>query len=129
LNPAFRANLYFSVAGSHLGGSRQYFQPESDAQQPHHIIVLLMPTSCALNDGCLSLHLVKRANMTPEAALNAQILRYRQMTREQRVLIALRLHEMSCEMARVGIRRQSPSATDSEVESLLRKRLELARTT
>ena len=66
--------------------------------------------------------------MTPEAALNAQVLRYRQMTREQRVLIALRLHEMSCEMARVSIRRQSPSATDSEVESLLRKRLELART-
>ena len=66
--------------------------------------------------------------MTPEAALAAQIDRYRAMTREERVGIALRLHEMACEMARLGIRRQHPSATPAEVEELLRQRLELART-
>ena len=66
--------------------------------------------------------------MTPQAALEAQIARYRAMTREERVAIALRLHELACEMARLGIRRQHPGATPAEVEHLLRKRLELART-
>jgi len=46
--------------------------------------------------------------MTPEAALQAQIERYREMTPEQRVAIALRLHELACEMSRLGIRRQNP---------------------
>ncbi|MCD6052596.1 MAG: hypothetical protein K0Q55_4014 [Verrucomicrobia bacterium] len=66
--------------------------------------------------------------MSPEAALAAQIERYRQMTCEERVMIALRLHEMSCEMARMGIRRQHPEADDAEVNRLLRERLTLART-
>ncbi len=66
--------------------------------------------------------------MTPQAALAAQIERYRQMTREQRVAIALGLHELSCDMARMGIRRQHPHADEAEVNRLLRKRLELART-
>ena len=48
------------------------------------------------------------------------------MTREQRVSIAFRLHELACEMARLGIRRQHPKATPPEVEELLRRRLELA---
>lgn len=65
--------------------------------------------------------------MTPEAALNVQINRYRAMTCEQRVAIALRLHELACEMARLGIRRQHPNAPVSEVEDLLRERLKLAR--
>jgi hypothetical protein len=65
--------------------------------------------------------------MTPEAALEKQIARYREMTREERVKIALGLHELACEMARVGIRRQHPSASADEVELLLRERLELAR--
>lgn len=65
--------------------------------------------------------------MTPQAALAAQIERYRQMTREQRVAIALGLHELSCNMARMGIRRQHPEADDAEVERLLRRRLALAR--
>ena len=65
--------------------------------------------------------------MTPEAGLEAQIVRYRNMTCEQRVLIALRLHELACEMARLGIRRQNPQATPQEVEELLRQRLALAR--
>ena len=65
--------------------------------------------------------------MSPEAALNAQIARYREMTTEQRVLTALRLHELACQMARLGIRRQHPEAPPNEVERLLHERLELAR--
>ncbi len=66
--------------------------------------------------------------MRTEAALAFQIKRYREMTPEQRVGIALRLHELACEMARLGIRRQHPQATPAEVNELLRRRLELART-
>jgi hypothetical protein len=66
--------------------------------------------------------------MTPEAALELQLELYRAMTCEERVAIALRLHELACDMSRLGIRRQHPSATPTEVEELLRRRLELART-
>ena len=66
--------------------------------------------------------------MTPDAALEAQIARYRAMSREERVAIALRLHELACEMSRLGIRRQHPDASPAEVEEKLRERLELART-
>ena len=48
------------------------------------------------------------------------------MTREQRVTVALRLHELACEMARLGIRRQHPEADAAQVERLLRERLALA---
>lgn len=65
--------------------------------------------------------------MAPEEAVEMQIERYREMTREQRVGIALRLHELSCELARMGIRRQHPGASADEVEALLRERLALAR--
>ncbi len=65
--------------------------------------------------------------MTAEAASNKQIERYRQMTGEQRLAIALELHEMSCNVAREGIRRQNPDADAAEVERLLRHRIELAR--
>lgn len=67
--------------------------------------------------------------MTPEAALERQIARYREMTCEQRVMVALRLHELACDMARLGIRRQHPAASSTEVDGLLRKRLELTRAT
>jgi hypothetical protein len=65
--------------------------------------------------------------MSPEAALDAQIARYREMTPMQRLSIGLGLHELACEMARLGIRRQHPKAKPEEVEKLLHKRLELAR--
>ena len=65
--------------------------------------------------------------MTPAAALEEQIKRYRRMTGEQRLALALELHEMSCDIAREGIRRQNPNADAAEVERLLRRRLELAR--
>lgn len=65
--------------------------------------------------------------MTADVALQKQIERYRQMTGEQRLAVALELHAMSCDIAREGIRRQHPNADAAEVERLLRHRLELAR--
>lgn len=65
--------------------------------------------------------------MTPDAALEHQIERYRQMTGEQRLKIALDLHEFACNVAREGIRRQFPEATADEVEQHLRRRIELSR--
>lgn len=64
--------------------------------------------------------------MTPEAALALQIERYRAMTPEERLAIALDLHELACDMAREGIRRQFPAADEAEVERRLRERLEAA---
>jgi hypothetical protein len=65
--------------------------------------------------------------MTAAAALEQQIRHYRRMTGEQRLALALELHEMSCDIAREGIRRQHPDADANEIERLLRRRLELAR--
>ena len=65
--------------------------------------------------------------MTTAAALEHQIRHYRRMTGEQRLAIALGLHEMACEVSREGIRRQHPEADAAEIERLLRRRLELAR--
>ncbi len=65
--------------------------------------------------------------MTPERALNEQIERYRRMTGEQRLAIALELHELSCNVAREGIRQQHPKADEAEVERLLRQRIGWAR--
>ena len=65
--------------------------------------------------------------MTPEQAVSQQIARYRRMTGEERLRIALDLHELACQVAREGIRRQHPEATPEEVEQHLRRRIELAR--
>ena len=65
--------------------------------------------------------------MDASTALARQIERYRGMTGEQRLAIALELHDLSCDIAREGIRRQHPEADAAEVERLLRRRLELAR--
>lgn len=65
--------------------------------------------------------------MAATKALDEQINRYRLMTGEQRLAVALDLHEMSCDIAREGIRRENPKADAAEVERLLRGRLELAR--
>jgi hypothetical protein len=64
--------------------------------------------------------------MTPEAALEKQIERYRAMSGEERLKIALDLHAFSCEMAREGIRHQFPDADEVEVDRRLRLRLEAA---
>jgi hypothetical protein len=65
--------------------------------------------------------------MTAVTALEQQIQIYRHMTGEQRLAIALNLHEMSCEIAREGIRRQHPEASAPAVERLLRRRIQLSR--
>ena len=65
--------------------------------------------------------------MNPDRALAEQIKRYQGMTGEQRLAIALELHEMSCDIAREGIRRQNPAASAEEIERLLHHRLELSR--
>jgi hypothetical protein len=65
--------------------------------------------------------------MTPEAALEEQIKRYRQMTGEQRLKIALNLQEFACEVSRADIRHQHPGASAAEVEQLLHQRIEMGR--
>jgi hypothetical protein len=65
--------------------------------------------------------------MNAHHALAEQIKRYRRMTGEERLAVALELHELACDVAREGIRRQSPQADPETVERLLRRRLELAR--
>ena len=65
--------------------------------------------------------------MTVATALEKQIGQYRHMTGEQRLKIALDLHEMSCNIARAGIRQQHPDANETEVENFLHARLKLAR--
>jgi hypothetical protein len=65
--------------------------------------------------------------MTPEAALQLQIQCYRKMTGQQRLEIALQLHALACDLAREGIRRQFPDATDDEIQRRLRLRLEASR--
>ncbi len=64
--------------------------------------------------------------MSPEEALATQIERYRAMTGEQRLKIALDLHAFACEIAREGIRHQFPNADEAEVDRLLRPRLQTA---
>jgi hypothetical protein len=61
--------------------------------------------------------------MFPEDALRRQIECYRKMTGEQRLDIALGLHDLSCDLAREGIRRQHPQADPPEIERLLRDRI------
>jgi hypothetical protein len=65
--------------------------------------------------------------MSPQAALDFQIERYREMSGEERLAIALDLHELSCDIARERIRAQHPDADESEVEHLLHNRICAAR--
>jgi len=64
--------------------------------------------------------------MNPQGALQKQIEKYQTMTGEERLRVALDLHELSCEIARDGIRHQHPEASADEVERLLRERIALA---
>ena len=65
--------------------------------------------------------------MNADVASERQIEGYRRMTGEQRLAIVLDLHELSCDIAREGIRRQYPEADAREVERLLRQRIETCR--
>ena len=64
--------------------------------------------------------------MSPREAADFQVQAYRRMTGEERLAIALRLHDLSCDIAREGIRRQHPGASEAQVNELLRARLQLA---
>ena len=64
--------------------------------------------------------------MSPELAEQKQIEAYRTMTGEERLAIGLRLHALSCEIARESIRSQFPSAPPAQVEERLRERIRLA---
>ena len=57
--------------------------------------------------------------MTQEDALQRQIELYRAMTGEQRLKIALDLHEFACDVAREGIRHQFPQADETEAPEAL----------
>jgi hypothetical protein len=48
------------------------------------------------------------------------------MTSEERLKLALDLHELACEVSRCGIRYQHPEASPEEVEQLLQDRIALA---
>ena len=61
--------------------------------------------------------------MQAEEAQQQQIALYRRMTGEQRLEIALDLHELACALAREGIRRQHPLADSLGVERQLHSRL------
>ena len=61
--------------------------------------------------------------MTPQAALQKQIEKYRAMTGEQRLKLGFDLHEFACDVSRAGIRHQHPDASADEVEQLLRERI------
>jgi len=65
--------------------------------------------------------------LTPQAAVERQVARYRAMTGEERLRIALDLHALSCDVACEGIRHQFPQADDAEVERRLRQRIEACR--
>jgi hypothetical protein len=84
---------------------------------------LWMYSTCDL----LSVRVLRDDNVNPDQALQKQIELCRRMTGEQRLGIALELHELSCNIAREGIRHQNPSADEGVVERLLHQRLNLVR--
>jgi hypothetical protein len=78
----------------------------------------------------LSLFYLERESsttMSPQDALEEQINACRRITGQQRLQIALRMHEFACDVARSGIREQFPNADEDEVNQRLRQRLDLTR--
>ena len=67
------------------------------------------------------------APLVPRTALELQIALYRRMTGEDRLALALRLHESVCAIARLGIRARHPEASDDELERQLQARIALGR--
>ena len=63
--------------------------------------------------------------MDPSTATRMQIEAYRKMSGEERLQIALNLHELSCEVSRESIRATCANATSDEVEAQLRQRIRL----
>src|SRR5437667_9315351 len=58
-----------------------------------------------------------RRVMNAVTALDKQIERYRQMTGEQRLKVALELHELSCDIAREAVRRPWQAITGAFLEA------------
>ena len=69
---------------------------------------------------------IQEVKVTPADSSNAQIEKYRRMSGHERLLVGLRLHELSCDIAREGIIAMKPDATDDEIAEELRRRLKLA---
>ncbi len=67
--------------------------------------------------------------MTLEAVLDHQIGCYRRMTKEEPIVIALRPHELACEITCQPIRTLHPQSDERQIERLLRVQLELPKTT
>ena len=65
--------------------------------------------------------------MTPQAALDYQIKRYREMSGEERLAIALEMHEHECDTVRASIQAQHAGIDTSEAERLFRRRICAAR--
>ncbi len=63
--------------------------------------------------------------MNPDKALERQLTRYREMTCDERIRMALGLHELASEMARARIRAQYPHATAAAIERFLAERRRL----
>lgn len=61
--------------------------------------------------------------MDPSTATKLQIEAYQKMSGEERLQIALNLHELSCEVCRESIRATSANLTSEEVEAQLRQRI------
>ena len=56
----------------------------------------------------------------------AQIEKYRAMSGEERLMLAFDMRELSCQIARGGIRHQRPEANADEGDRLLREQAALA---
>lgn len=56
----------------------------------------------------------------------SQIEKYRQMSGNERLMIGLRLHVLSCEIARDQIKASQSKASSEEVAQELRRRISLA---
>jgi hypothetical protein len=65
--------------------------------------------------------------MTQQAVSDFEIEQYRRISGEERLAIALHLHERSCDMVREAIRVQHHGIENSEVEKLFRRRIASAR--
>ena len=63
--------------------------------------------------------------MDTSTATRLQIEAYQKMSGEERLQIALNLHELSCEVSRESIRAACANATAEEVEAQLRQRIRL----
>ena len=63
--------------------------------------------------------------MDPSTANRLQIEAYQKMSGEERLQIALNLHELSCEISRESIRAAFANASAEEVEAQLRQRIRL----